>query len=157
MMFQLVVMMLPLMAPTITNGSYMALFRVKKINSSGFTLFELLAVMLIMGILASIAIPSYKRSQIKARESVLAEDLYQMRRSIDAYYADNGKYPEGLEQLVSSKYLRTVPKDPFTRQGDSWRCLPPEPADNGHLAEGGCSDINSGSDLIGLNGVPYNE
>ena len=133
----------------------MTLFRVKKLNNRGFTLFELLAVMVILGILASIAIPSYKRSQIKARESVLAEDLYQMRRSIDAYYADNGKYPENLDDLVYSKYLRAIPKDPFTRQGDSWRCLPPEPSDSGQLAEGGCFDINSGSDLIGLNGTPY--
>ena len=118
-------------------------------------MFELLAVMMILGILASIAIPSYQRSQMKARESVLAEDLYQMRRSIDAYFADNGAYPESLEQLVSSKYLRAVPLDPLTQRNDTWRCLPPEPADNGQLAEGGCFDISSGSDLIGLNGVPY--
>ncbi len=124
-------------------------------NSKGFTLFELLAVMVILGVLASIAIPSYQRSQIKARESVLAEDLYQMRRSIDAYFADNGVYPDGLEQLVSSKYLRGIPLDPLTHRNDTWRCIPPEPADNGQLAEGGCFDINSGSDLVGLNGVPY--
>ena len=126
-------------------------------NSKGFTLFELLAVMVILGILASIAIPSYKRSQIKAREAVLAEDLYQMRRSIDAYFADNGAYPDDLEQLVSSKYLRGIPKDPFTQRTDTWRCLPPEPAESGQLAEGGCFDINSGSDLVGLNAVPYGE
>jgi general secretion pathway protein G len=124
-------------------------------NAKGFTLFELLAVMVILGILASIAIPSYKRSQIKARESVLAEDLYQMRRSIDAYFADNGAYPEDLEQLVSSKYLRGIPRDPLTLSNDTWRCLPPEPADNGQLAEGGCFDVKSGSDLVGLSGVPY--
>lgn len=136
----------------------MTFLRLKKIsNTKGFTLFELLAVMVILGILAAIAVPSYRRSQIKARESVLAEDLYQMRRSIDAYYADNGKYPEGFEQLVTSKYLRAVPLDPFTRQSDSWLCLPPEPADNGQLAEGGCYDVISGSDLVGLKGVPYSE
>jgi general secretion pathway protein G len=124
-------------------------------NAKGFTLFELLAVMVIMGILASIAVPSYKRSQYKARESVLAEDLFQMRRSIDAYFADNGVYPDDLEQLVSNKYLRGIPSDPMTKRNDTWRCIPPEPADNGQLAEGGCFDINSGSDLIGLNGIPY--
>lgn len=129
----------------------------KIVNNKGFTLFELLAVMVILGVLASIAIPSYKRSQIKARESVLAEDLYQVRRSIDAYFADNGKYPDDFEQMVSSKYLRAIPKDPFTRKNDSWRCLPPEPADTGQLAEGGCFDIVSGSDLVGLNGIPYSE
>jgi general secretion pathway protein G len=136
----------------------MTFLRIKKsCNTNGFTLFELLAVMAILGILAAIAVPNYKRSQIKARESVLAEDLYQMRRSIDAYYADNGKYPEDLDQLVTSKYLRDVPRDPMTRQSDSWRCLPPEPAESGQLAEGGCYDINSGSELIGLNGIPYSE
>lgn len=113
--------------------------------------------MVILGILASIAIPSYKRSQIKARESVLAEDLFQMRRAIDAYFADNGVYPDSLEQLTNSKYLRSVPFDPFTRQTDSWECIPPEPADSGQLAEGGCYDIRSGSDLVGGNGIPYRE
>lgn len=126
-------------------------------NSRGFTLFELLVVMMIMGILAAIAVPSYKRSQIKAKESVLAEDLYQMRRAIDAYYSDNGSYPDSLDQLASSKYLRDVPLDPFTRRSNTWKCLPPEPADNGQLAPGGCFDIRSGSDLVGNNGTPYRD
>ena len=126
-------------------------------SPKGFTLFELLAVMVIMSVLASIAVPSYKRSQIKARESVLAEDLYQMRRSIDAYFADHGSYPDNLDQLVQSKYLRGIPRDPFTRRDDSWYCLPPEPAENGQLAEGGCFDIRSGSDLIGFNDIPYQD
>ena len=128
-----------------------------KINHKGFTLFELLAVMVILSILASIAVPSYKRSQIKAKESVLAEDLYQMRRSIDAYFADYGSYPDSLDQLVQNKYLRGIPRDPFTQMYDSWNCLPPEPAENGQLAEGGCFDVSSGSDLIGFNDIPYQE
>jgi len=126
-------------------------------SSNGFTLFELLAVMVILSILASIAVPSYKRSQIKAKESVLAEDLYQMRRSIDAYFADHGSYPDDLDQLVQNKYLRGIPRDPFTRKSDSWNCFPPEPAENGQLAEGGCFDVGSGSDLIGFNNIPYQE
>ena len=81
---------------------------------------ELLTVMVVMGILATIAVPSYQRSQIKAKETVLAEDLYQMRKAIDAYFADNGAYPDSLEQLTYSKYLRTVPRDPFTRKNGSW-------------------------------------
>ncbi len=118
---------------------------------------ELLAVMLIIGILASIAVPSYKRSQLKARETVLAEDLYQMRQAIDAYFADKGKYPDSLDELYTNKYLRSLPRDPFTRRSDTWNCTPPEPADNGQLAEGGCFDVHSGSDLIGLNGEPYQD
>ena len=126
-------------------------------SPKGFTLFELLAVMVIMAVLASIAVPSYKHSQIKARETVLAENLYQMRKSIDAYFADHGSYPNNLEQLTRNKYLRAIPRDPFTRKDDSWNCRPPEPADNGQLAEGGCFDVHSGSDLIGMNDIPYQD
>lgn len=126
-------------------------------SPKGFTLLELLTVMMILSVLASIAVPSYKRSQIKARESVLAENLYQMRRSIDAYYADHGSYPDGLNQLTTSKYLRGIPRDPFTLKNDSWICLPPEPSENGQLAGGGCFDVRSGTDLIGMNDIPYRD
>lgn len=128
-----------------------------KINRRGFTLIELLTVMAVMGILIAIAVPSYHRSQIKARESVLAEDLYLMRKAIDAYFADNAAYPNSLDQLASSRYLRSVPRDPFTRETDSWECIPPEPTENGQLAEGNCYDVRSGSDLIGGNGIPYRD
>ena len=126
-------------------------------SPKGFTLFELLAVMMIMAILASIAVPSYKRSQIKARESVLAEDLYQMRRSIDAFFADNARYPDDLDELKRMKYLRDIPRDPFTRKNDSWNCLPPEADENGQLVNGGCFDVRSGSDLIGMDDIPYQD
>ncbi len=126
-------------------------------NTRGFTLVELLAVMMILSILAAIAVPSYRKYQLKARETVLSEDLYQMRRSIDAFYADKGHYPDSLEDLISGHYLRGLPRDPFTRVDDSWECLVPEPTDDGELAQGGCFDVKSGSDLIGMDGVPYNE
>ena len=116
---------------------------------------ELLVVMSVLSILMTIAVPSYKRSQIRARESVLAEDLYQIRKSIDAFYADHAAYPDSLSQLVESHYLRSLPRDPFTRKNDTWKCITPEPIENGQVAEGGCFDICSGSELVGLNGVPY--
>lgn len=117
---------------------------------------ELLIVMTVIGILASIAVPSYKRSVIRAREAVLMEDLYQMRNAIDAFYADQTRYPDGLEELVESKYLRGIPRDPFTGE-EEWDCLAPEPSAEGELAGGGCYDPHSLSDLVGLNGVPYRE
>jgi general secretion pathway protein G len=121
----------------------------------GFSLFELLAVMMILGILASIAIPSYQRSQIRAREAVLAENLFQLRSALDAYYADRESYPDRLEQLSSAKYLRDIPVDPFTRNNTTWMCVPPELGENGQQAEGGCYDVVSGSELVGLNDLPY--
>jgi general secretion pathway protein G len=129
----------------------------KIISRRGFTLIELLAVMMILGILASIAVPSYKHSVIKARETILSEDLYQMRRAIDAYYADRLTYPETLENLVQDKYLYDIPVDPFTRTRDSWQVIPPEADEEGRIAPGGVFDVHSGSDIMGLDGRPYQE
>lgn len=135
----------------------MNFFTFRRSSPAGFTLIELLIVMSIIGILAAIAVPSYQRSLIKAREAVLMEDLYQLRRAIDAYFADKISYPDSLESLVENKYLRAIPRDPFTESTDTWTTVPPEPSPDGELAEGGVFDVRSGSDLIGLNGIPYSE
>lgn len=145
------------MAPPTIPGDNIMISWKKFISRRGFTLIELLAVMMILGILASIAVPSYKQSVIKARETILSEDLYQMRRAIDAYYADRLTYPEALENLVQDKYLYDIPVDPFTRERDSWQVIPPEADDEGRIAPGGIFDVHSGSDLVGLDGRPYQE
>ena len=129
----------------------------RKKTQKGFTLIELLIVMTIIGILASIVVPNYQRNLIKAREAVLMEDLYQMRRAIDAYFADHISYPESLDDLVERKYLRDIPRDPFTQSTETWEEIPPTPTLEGEIAEGGLEDVRSGSDLIGLDGIPYRD
>jgi len=145
------------MALLITLGDKIMISWQKFTSHRGFTLIELLAVMMILGILASIAVPSYKQSVIKARETILSEDLYQMRRAIDAYYADRLTYPDALENLVQDKYLYDLPVDPFTRSRDTWQVVPPETDAEGRVPPGAVFDVHSGSDLIGLDGRSYQE
>lgn len=129
-----------------------------KPSERGFTLIELMVVMTIMGILIVIAQPSLKRSIIRADEAVLKEDLFQMRDAIDQYYADNGKYPMSLQDLVNTQeptrsYLRDIPKDPFTRAAD-WITVAPVVGEGEE--GGGVFDVHSASDLVALDGTPYN-
>ena len=137
----------------------------------GFTLIELLIVMAIMGILITIAAPNLKQSIVRAREAVLRENLFQMREAIDQYYADNGKYPAALTDLLNAQdktrsYLRAIPKDPFTN-ADDWITVAPEGGAEGGTggsaedfsggdSEGGVFDVHSASPLVALDGTTYN-
>jgi general secretion pathway protein G len=125
--------------------------------SSGFTLIEVMVVMALIVVLASVGLTLYSNSVIRAKESVLKEDLYRMRDSIDQYYADKGKYPATLQDLVSDKYLRAVPVDPFTHSADTWREVPSEPDPNNPTAQPGVYDVKSGSDQTALDGTKYSE
>lgn len=120
----------------------------------GFTLIELMIVMTILGILVTLAQPSFKTATIKAREAVLKEDLFVLRDVIDQYYVDNNAYPLNLQELVDKGYMRSVPKDPFTQSAETWIEVYIEDEGGG---SSGIYDVHSGSDLVGLNGIPYNE
>ena len=124
-------------------------------SGAGFTLIELMIVMSLIVILASIGLTLYTNSVIRAKESVLKEDLFRMRDAIDQYYADKGKYPATLDALVSEKYLRSIPVDPFTNSADTWRSIPSEPDPTNPTAEPGVFDVRSGSDQQALDGTPY--
>jgi general secretion pathway protein G len=133
-------------------------------NSScrGFTLIELMIVVSIIGILAAIAVPNYQWSVIKAKEAVLREALYNFRTTLDQYYADQGKYPDTLDDLKSKQYMRDIPKDPFTGKNDSWVTVEPPPAPSSQEGSappdpGKVYDVKSGSPLVGTNNIPYNE
>ena len=123
-------------------------------NQNGFTLIEMMIVIALIGILATIAMPNFQRSIIRARETTLKRDLFILRDVIDQYYSDHGKYPDTLEELSEKKYIRDVPQDPFTGSSSSWILIPPE----GDDVEGGVYDIHSGTNLVSPDdGVPYNE
>ena len=115
---------------------------------------EMMIVVSMIAILASMAMPNFQKTIIKARETRLKRDLFIMRDMIDQYYSDNGAYPDSLEDLVKKKYIRSVPEDPFTRSATTWVIVTPE----GEEVKGRVFDVHSGSDLISIeDGTPYNE
>jgi general secretion pathway protein G len=123
----------------------------------GFTLIELMIVMAIIAVLMSVAIPIYNRSIIRAKESVLKNNLYSMRTVIDEYTYDKQKAPQTLNDLVSEGYLRQVPVDPITGTADSWKTIMEDASNTVNQSEPGIFDVRSGSDKTSLEGTPYSE
>jgi general secretion pathway protein G len=120
--------------------------------ASGFTLVELLVVMAIIALLLALAAPRYFKSVTRAEEAVLRENLTLVRDALDKYYADTGKYPPDLEELVKKRYLRKIPDDPITGSSATWILVPPD-----NPEKGGIYDVRSGAPGNSLSGTPYLE
>ena len=124
-------------------------------RASGFTLMEMMIVMVLIVILAGIGLTVYGSSVQRAKEATLKEDLFRMRDAIDQYYADKNKYPGSLEDLVSEKYMRAVPQDPFTQSTDTWQTTMSDPDPSNPSQQSGISNVKSGSEQTGLDGSRY--
>jgi general secretion pathway protein G len=122
---------------------------------SGFTLIEVMVVMSLIVVLAGIALAVHANSQTRAREAVLKEDLFRMRDAIDQYYADKNAYPPALDALVSDRYLRALPADPFTNSAETWQTTMSEVDPANPSAQPGIFDVKSGSDRTALDGTQY--
>ena len=123
----------------------------------GFTFVELMVVITIIVILISMAIPIYNRSIIRAKESVLANNLFTLRTVIDQYAYDKGKAPQALQDLVSEGYLQKLPVDPMTGNNQSWKTVMEDASQSVSQSEPGIFDVHSGSDKVGLDGVAYSD
>jgi general secretion pathway protein G len=124
-------------------------------SESGFTLVELMIVMLIIGVLAAVAIPSFISSIRNAREAALKEDLHVIRDAIDSYTMDKNKAPQSLDDLVQNGYLKTIPEDPFTHSRETWVTASDDTYADLDQTEPGINDVHSGSEETGSDGQPY--
>ncbi len=124
-----------------------------QLNERGFTFIELMVVLAIMallsGLVAAVSVGKIRQS----KESALKEDLHNMRKALDDYYADKGKYPVKLQDLVDQRYLRSIPEDPLTDSQDTWQAVVSQDPD----PKGGIVDIHSGSDEKTADGKNYSD
>ena len=126
-------------------------------GKAGFTIIELMVVMAIVLVILSVAVPLYNKSVIRARETVLHQNLATMRAVIDEYTYDKQKAPQNLEDIVREGYLRQVPMDPMVGNNTSWKIIMEEAAASVSQAEPGIFDLRSSSEKISLEGTKYSE
>ena len=125
-------------------------------QSRGFTLLELMIVMTLILILATMAVPAYMQSVQRAKEAVLRDDLYTMRSLIDQFTLDKNRPPQSLDELVEEHYLRGgIPVDPMTRTNETWQTVTEDVAISPQQSMPGIVDVHSGSENISLDGTPY--
>jgi general secretion pathway protein G len=129
----------------------------RTMREAGFTLVELLVVLALISLLASMAVVQYKNGVRHSQESVLRTDLFRMRDAIDQYYADKNKYPTSLETLVSEGYMRKIPEDPIAQSAETWQTVPAEPDPANPTAEPGIYDVKSGAQGTALDGSSYSD
>lgn len=130
--------------------------RIRSKSRRGFTLIELMVVMAIISILLAVSVPIYQRTVLHARETVLKDDLFQMRQLIDQYTLDKQQAPQSLDDLVSAGYLRALPLDPMTNATTTWQPVTENSLMSADQQEPGIIDVHSGSDATSLEGTPYN-
>ena len=130
--------------------------RVNYKKDAGFTLVELMIVLAIIGVLLTVAIPSFVGAVRQAREAVLKEDLHVLRSAIDSYTADKQKAPQSLDDLVTDGYLKEIPLDPMTRARDTWQTSASDSLHSLDQTDPGIDDVHSGSQDQGSDGQPYN-
>lgn len=124
---------------------------------AGFTIIELMVVMAIVLVILSVAVPLYNKTVIRARETVLHQNLATMRAVIDEYTYDKQKAPQNLEDIVREGYLRQVPMDPMVGNNTGWKIIMEEAAASVSQAEPGIFDVRSSSEKISLEGTKYSE
>jgi general secretion pathway protein G len=123
----------------------------------GFTLIELMIVMTVITIIVSLAVPMYQKAIVRAKESVLKNNLFTLRTLIDEYTFDKQKAPQTLEDLVREGYLRQIPIDPITNSNQTWRVVMEDVMSSVNQTEPGIFDVRSGADRTSLEGTPYSE
>lgn len=126
-------------------------------RAAGFTLVELMVVMLIISILLAVAVPSFISAIRTAREAALRQDLHTMRDAIEQYTEDKQAAPQSLDDLVQAGYLRKMPVDPMTHSSDTWIADQSDTYSDIDQAEPGIDNVHSGSNQVGSDGTPYSK
>ena len=131
--------------------------RIRNGRRAGYTLIELIIVMAIISILISVAVPFYTKSIQRTKETVLKQNLFNLRTVIDEYTFDKKAAPQQLEDLVREGYLRAVPVDPITGSDRTWELVIEDSLMSADQTQPGIFDVRSGSDARSLEGTIYSE